>query len=120
VAEHNKKGRLGEEKAVEYLQSKGYDILETNWRFGHKEIDIIALLKNMLFVIEVKTRSSKAFDKPYESVTKKKQDFLIEATEAYIIEKELDYEVQFDIISIYLLEKTVEIEHIQNAFNPQF
>ena len=35
-------GKIGEDLAVEYLQDKGYQILERNWRSGHKEIDIIA------------------------------------------------------------------------------
>jgi len=40
--ENQKTGQEGESKAVEHLRAKGYEILETNWRFGQEEIDIIA------------------------------------------------------------------------------
>jgi len=35
-------GHKGELLAVRYLQRKKYDVLETNFRFGRGEIDIIA------------------------------------------------------------------------------
>ena len=120
MSNHIKTGAIGEERAVNYLLSKGYIIIETNWRFGHKEIDIIVKKGNILVIAEVKTRRSKAFEKPYEAVTQKKQEFLIEAAEAYVIGKNLDLDVQFDIISIYINNETTQIEHIQNAFSPQF
>ena len=43
MAEHNEKGKQGEEIAVKFLKNKGYKILETNWRLGKNEIDIIAM-----------------------------------------------------------------------------
>lgn len=42
MAEHNELGKQGEALAVEFLQQKGYAILETNWTFQKAEIDIIA------------------------------------------------------------------------------
>ena len=58
------KGKKGEQMAADYLRSKGYQILETNWRMGHLEVDIIAIGNNMLVFVEVKTRATNAFGEP--------------------------------------------------------
>ena len=51
-------GKAGEQIAVDLLISKGFAILERNWHFSHKEIDIIARDHNDIVVIEVKTRNA--------------------------------------------------------------
>jgi putative endonuclease len=55
----NKKiiGAWGEKIAKTYLENKGYTILETNWHYHHKELDIIAY-QNGLVGFEIKTRTS--------------------------------------------------------------
>jgi len=50
-------GAWGERVARKYLEEKGYKILETNWRFHHKELDIIAYNKGVIG-FEIKTRTS--------------------------------------------------------------
>ena len=42
MAAHNDFGIKGEDIAIQYLRTKGYDIVDKNWRSGHKEIDVIA------------------------------------------------------------------------------
>jgi len=70
------KGNNGENVAASYLLQNGYGILERNWRFKHWEIDIIAFRDNKLHFIEVKTRTSKKFGNPEQSVTEKKMNSL--------------------------------------------
>lgn len=111
-------GDKGENLANEYLISKGYKILERNWYFNKKEIDIICTKNNELVIIEVKTRSSEYFGKPEEAVNFRKQKFLIEATQNYIEQNDIDYEIRFDIISIILNDNETKINHIKNAFKP--
>lgn len=120
MADHINTGKLGEEMAVKYLILKAYQILETNWRFGHKEIDIIAKNSNEIVFIEVKTRKSSYYEKPHEAVGMRKQELLIDAAEAFLEEREMDVEIRFDIISILLDKKEPQIEHIENAFTPLF
>ena len=112
-------GKLGEELAVECLINKGYQILERNWRAGHKEIDIIALYDNTLVVVEVKTRKTDDYGEPDISVGTMKQQMLIWAADAYVRYKQLDVDVRFDIISIVFKGKMPEIEHIEDAFIPR-
>lgn len=114
----NKKvvGNDGEKKALEYLKNKGYQILHTNWQYGHKEIDIVAVEKETLVIVEVKTRSNDFFANPQDSVDKRKQRFLIDAADAYIRLFDINYETRFDIIGI-VGEKIV---HFENAYSPNW
>ena len=111
-------GARGEQAAVDFLIKKKYKILERNWRYKKLEIDIIAFYNNMLIVIEVKSRTGTYFEQPFQAVTKKKQRFIIEAANAYIEKHEIDYETQFDIISIVEKHNKFDIEHIEDAFYP--
>ncbi len=118
MAEHNDLGNQGEEVSLTYLIDKGYTILETNWKFGKEEIDIIALNSEYLIILEVKTRSSNAFGEPYNFVTKNKQRLLVKAAQAYAERWRIGQEVRFDILSLIINKNAVEIEHIENAFYP--
>lgn len=70
---HNKQlGQVGEEHASQYLIQQGYTIIQRNWRTKLGEIDIIAIHDNILFLVEVKTRSSINFGYPVEAITQKK------------------------------------------------
>jgi putative endonuclease len=62
-------GRRGEEAATAYLTSLGYRIVDRNWRCPAGEIDIVALDGGELVVVEVKTRTSRAYGDPLEGVT---------------------------------------------------
>lgn len=117
--DHINFGKLGETMAQEYLIKNGFEILEVNWRYRYKEIDILAQYKDHLVVVEVKSRSTEYFGNPSDAVTQKKQNLLFEAAEAFLEENELDMETRFDIITIVLNHETCEIKHIENAFSPQ-
>ena len=70
-------GILGEKIAGDYLQKRGYRILETNYRCPHGEIDIVARHGDYLIFIEVRTRKSLRFGSPEESITRAKRQKLI-------------------------------------------
>nr|WP_315162949.1 YraN family protein [uncultured Flavobacterium sp.] len=116
MAEHNELGKLGEQKAVKFLQDKGYTILETNWTFQKAEIDILAQKEDTLAVVEVKTRSSLEFGLPQDFVNPKKIQLLVKAVDAFVNKRNLDLNVRFDIIAIYKNDKTFVIEHLIDAF----
>jgi len=120
MAQHNNNGALGEEIAIRYLESISYKILEKNWRFQHKEIDLIAMDGNELVILEVKFRSSTYGGEPYLAVNNKKQKNLIDAAEEYIFRNEIDLETRFDIISILEHQGEHKLEHIADAFKPAF
>lgn len=117
MSKHNDLGRHGEKLASVYLQEKGHLILETNFRFDHKEIDIISLDEDVLVFTEIKARSHYAFGYPEEAVTPRKQSLLKLAAEYYCLDKPHYLKMRFDVISILLKEnKAVEIMHFEDAF----
>jgi putative endonuclease len=111
-------GKAGELLAIKYLEGKGYKILEENWRDQHKEIDIIALDKHQIVFVEVKTRKNIYFGSPVEAVNMKKQKYLVDAAEDYIINNNITLDVRFDIISIIMGNNRPRINHIKEAFHP--
>ncbi len=116
MAQHNELGDKGEKLAVDFLLKKGYTIRDTNWRFQKAEVDIIAQKAEILAVVEVKTRSTKEFGNPQDFVSPKKIKLLVGAIDAYVISKDLDVEVRFDIIAILKNKNSYTIEHIEDAF----
>lgn len=65
-------GRYGERVALRHVVSRGWQVLDTNWRGTDGELDIVALDGDVLVVIEVKTRSGHGFGHPAEAVTPRK------------------------------------------------
>jgi putative endonuclease len=116
MATHNQLGNKGEEIAVTYLLKNKYRILERNWRYKKAEVDIIAIKKGVLAVVEVKTRSSDYFGNPQDFVNQKKIQLLVNAVNEYVLTKNLDVEVRFDIIAILKTNEQFEITHLKDAF----
>lgn len=112
-------GLRGETLALAYLKEKGYQILETNWRYSRAEVDLIARLDDQLIFIEVKTRESYRHGYPEDDVQLKKQQLLYDAAAAYMDFYDHDGEVRFDIISIILPPGgQPDIRHLEDAFFP--
>ena len=100
MAKHNRTGSTGEKLGVAYIFNMGYNLLETNWRHGHWEVDVIASKKDTLHFIEIKTRRTTKFGQPEEKVGKKKMEHLINAAEQYCYQHPEWQRIQFDILSI--------------------
>lgn len=118
---NTEKGTAGEKIAANYLLSKGFKILELNWRFNRAEIDIICKKDNILVFVEVKSRSGTDFGFPEQAVSKTKQRHLARAADQYIYEKSYTEELRYDIISVLFQKgKKAEILHLEDAFFPIF
>lgn len=112
-------GLRGESLALAYLEEKGYEILETNWRYSRAEVDLIARLHDQLIFVEVKTRESYRHGYPEDDVQPKKQQLLYDAAAAYMELCDHDGEVRFDILSIILPPNGApDIRHLEDAFFP--
>lgn len=117
MAQHNVTGNTGEALAATYLLANGYNILHQNWRHSHWEVDIIAEKKSILHFIEVKTRRSKKFGYPEESVSTKKIQNLINAAEQFLYLQPQWKRIQFDILAITILkDEPVEYFLIEDVY----
>ena len=113
-------GKWGEQLAHDFFVKKGFIIEATNWRWNHKEIDLIVSDTNSIIFIEVKTRTAGLLSKPEDALTNKKQKDLLKAAEAYLIKNDITKEARFDVISIYVSGNDHKLTHIPNAFGPQW
>ena len=116
MAKHIELGKKGEQLAVDFLLENNYIIIERNYRFNKAEVDIIAQKKDVLAIIEVKTRSTTDFGNPEDFVKPKQIQRLVKAVDQYIILNDLDVEARFDIIAIVKDDINFKIEHLKNAF----
>ena len=122
MAEHNIVGQIGEETACQIMRKKGFRVVETNWRFGHLEMDIIAVSRKEIAFVEVKTRTSTFGGKrPEEYVDKLKRRRMAAAANAYIKMKQIELVPRFDIIGLLINPATHEVleqTHLEDAFLP--
>ncbi len=121
MAQHNETGKAGETAAKYYLISKGYRIVETNYKKRYGEIDIIVRKGDTLIFVEVKTRKNADFGRGSEFVNAARQKRMRDVASVYLAECEEPLSVRFDIIEVYMEKKRLfyskpEIVHIENAF----
>ena len=112
-------GRNAEQLAVGFLRARGYHIWRTNWRWGKKELDIVATFGGLLIVVEVKSMVGNRVNHPYEVVDQRKQRHIVLAAEGFIRVFNSRLPTRFDVIAVIYHAGQVEIEHIENAFRPE-
>lgn len=127
-------GSIYEEYAANYLEKKGYRILERNYSNRYGEIDLIAVYNpdrdrtagmtaeemlifpgTMLIICEVKFRTHRGTGDPAEAVTKGKMRHICRTTVGFYMERKLldSFPCRFDVVSFL---GNGEIRHIQDAF----
>jgi len=110
-------GTLGENLAVDYLQKKGYRILQQNFRYERGEIDIVADNHGVLVFVEVKARRSRLFGEPEEAVTPRKRNQLRKTADGYLLVHDIDdRECRFDVIAIEYEKNQPILRHLVDAF----
>ncbi|MCI7813879.1 MAG: YraN family protein [Lachnospiraceae bacterium] len=107
-------GSRYESIAASYLEEKGYQILERNYRSRRGEIDLIALDSGTIVFIEVKYRSERKKGDPLEAVGWRKQSQICRTARVFLMERQIspDQACRFDVVGILGGEITL----IQNAF----
>lgn len=116
MAAHNELGKKGEDLAVQFLIKKGYEILETNYRYVKAEVDILAKKGNILAAVEVKTRSTPEFGDPQDFLKPQQIKRLVKAVDYFVNQRDLEVDVRFDIVAIIKNKLGTRIEHIEDAF----
>ena len=114
-------GDRGEDAAVRYLKKRKYRIVARQFRNTIGEIDIIARQGKTIVFVEVKTRRSDSAGQPSEAVTPTKQRQITRVALSWLKDNDwLNRPARFDIIGIIWADddKSPEIRHFENAFEP--
>ncbi len=113
------RGAMQESRAIAFLEEKGYQLWERNYRGREGEIDLIVNRDRLVVFVEVKARSSVRFGQPYEAVTPRKRRAIIRTADQYLYERNLleGWDVRYDVISITTARgQDPTIEHYEDAF----
>jgi putative endonuclease len=111
-------GKLGEDIAGNYLRKMGYRIIGRNFRINYGKIDLIALEKNCVVFVEVKTRIGEEFGKPEEAVTPRKLREVIKTAQYYLQSHPgLPEEMRIDVVGIEVTadNKVTYFNHIKSV-----
>jgi putative endonuclease len=111
-------GKWGEKLAEDFLIARGYTLVERNARTSYGEIDLVMKSQEgTLVFVEVKTRTTKTFGHPEESITPQKRMHMINSAEDYILSHP-DYfgDWRVDVLAIYRHgSENTEITWFENA-----
>ncbi|CAN5633508.1 YraN family protein [soil metagenome] len=112
------RGSEAERLAGERLADAGYTILATNYRSRAGEIDIVALLDELIVFVEVKQRTGGRYGRAEEAVDGAKIQRILSTADVFIAEhpEHADRIWRLDLIAI-TLDRAGEVErfdHIEN------
>ena len=130
---NQKTGLAGEHEAAEYLERKGYVILDRRYRFERAEVDLVCLEPagdgspgGELVFVEVKTRTTDAYGSPDEVILPPQRKRIVRAARAYMYERKMEGALaRFDVVAIWLdrprqrdVDGAVEprVKHFKHAF----
>lgn len=120
IGSNQRFGALGEKLAAQYLKEQGYKILKKNYKNKLGEIDIIAVDKNEIVFVEVKTRSASPYLSGQYAVDQRKQFHIMRTASYYLSVTKCELQPRFDIIEAEVERTTgqmTKINHIKNAFS---
>lgn len=110
------RGRLAEERALEFLERQGLRLIERNYRSRFGEIDLVMEDGAMLVFIEVRFRRSGRFGGALESVDRRKQARLVNTAACFLAERRVDRPARFDVAALTPNGNGLAIHWIKGAF----
>ena len=111
----NKIGRWGEACALKYLESCGFYLYHSNYRYGRNEIDLIVYQQDLLLFVEVKTRRQIHHGFPESFLSDEQKEHIHLAAQHFLLEHPWPGRIRFDIISIWM-KTPLGVEHFMDAF----
>lgn len=113
-----RRGDLGEDAAARYLESRGFRVLERNWRYKQWELDLICRDGDTVVFVEVKTRAATTMGIPADALTRKKQVRLVKAASQYLTKNDLwDEPCRFDLAAVIDTGHSMDVDYFEDAFD---
>lgn len=111
-------GDQGEARAAQYLQDRGYAVLDRQWRCRFGELDVVARSPDgVLCFVEVKRRGRNSIGLPREFVDSRKRERLRRAASLYMGFHSLDVPARFDVAEIYEESNgSLRVAYLEDAF----
>ncbi len=120
--ENYNKGKNGEEKALEFLLKKGFELVEMNYENKIGEIDLIMVDNDWLVFVEVKLKVGDKFGTPEEMINKKKLSQIKRVAESYLVleKKKIKRFEKFRIDAVCMVtdenKEILRINHYENIY----
>ena len=115
-------GQEGERLAETYLKGRGLKVVARGYSVPVGEIDLIMRDRETVVFIEVKTRRSRDFADPQDSVNAAKQRKMRRCAEWFLRDRNwTDRPCRFDVVAIVLPDDgEAEIDYFPDAFRPDY
>ncbi len=112
------RGRNAEDRAAQFLEARGLEILARNFRRRAGEIDIVARDGATLAIVEVRARATRAYGGAAASVGARKQQRLIRAAQLLLAAHPewRKMPARFDVVIEEGIGDAACIEWIKHAF----
>lgn len=117
MAQPHRFGRRAEDLAAAHLTAHGWRIRARNWRFHHKEVDVIAERGGVVAFVEVKARRADGWGHPLESITAAKRRELAVAARGWIAAHGRHGETyRFDAAVVRRAGSRTTVEYFEDAW----
>ncbi len=122
MSQHNDVGKIGEDLARQYLEKKGYKILEQNYKTRFAEIDLVCEKSNGLFsksslvFVEVRTKVGEQWGTPEDTLNKQKLWKVLQNAKSYMGFKNWGNAAQIDAVCI-VLKPNLSVERLTHHEN---
>ena len=110
-------GNRGEDAAAAYLQGRGCEILDRQWRCRCGELDLVAREGDVICFVEVKLRKAGSRILPREAVDRRKQEKLRKTAALWLAAKAPEAPARFDVAEVFALpDGELRIDYLPDAF----
>ena len=106
-------GQKAEQAAANYLESRKFQVLETNWRTPWCEIDIIAKKEDIIYFVEVKYRRDSLQGTGFDYITPKKLTQMARAAESWVQQNK--WTGPYQLATIEVEGPTYTIQHFVDS-----
>lgn len=118
MAQSHRLGSEGEALAAAHLEQDGWRVVARNYRFGHREIDLIARRGRVVAFVEVKTRARLRWGHPLLAIDTRKRAEIERVARVWLDRHgRRGDEFRFDAIAVYRTDEgTLCVEHLEDAW----
>ena len=116
--EKRKLGDIGENIACDFLEKRGFEIIERNYLRKWGEIDIVTRKSNLIHFIEVKSVTHGTSEyRPEDNMHPWKLKRLSRAMQTYLLDRKLDCDWQLDLVTVKIDQQNrkARVEIIENV-----